>query len=185
MKKSKVGLTDNVTYKVFDKNGNIKPIFRENFIARIFRKIGIVVPKVSFLFGLWVKEMTISNLVTNAGAAGIASRINGADSEAAFTYIAIGIGTTAANATDTTLESEITTNGGQRATATLSRVTTDVTNDTAQLLHIFTFTGSFAITESGVLNASSAGVLAARNVFSAINVTSGDSVQITWQLDVD
>jgi len=121
------------------------------------------------------------NLVVSAGKAGVASRINGAGSEAAFTYIAIGIGTTAAAAGNTTLESEITTLGGQRATGTPTRITTNVTNDTAQLQVTFSFTGSFAVTESGVLNAASAGTLIARRTFSAINVVSGDSIQTTWK----
>src|SRR5690242_11346192 len=109
----------------------------------------------------------IRNLVVNAGKAGMASRINGAGSEAAFTFIAIGTGTTAAAATDKTLVTEITTGGGARAAATASRVTTSVTNDTAQDVVTFSFTSSFAVTESGVLNASSAGTLLARQVFSA------------------
>lgn len=90
-------------------------------------------------------------------------------------------GGTSANAGDTTLMSEITTGGGARAAATASRVTTTVTNDTAQLLLTFNFTASFAVTESGALNASSAGTLLARQVFSAINVANGDSLQVTWK----
>ena len=42
-----------------------------------------------------------------------------------------------------------------------------------------------AKTESGVFNAASNGTLAARQVFAAINVASGDSLQITWKFDVD
>lgn len=64
-------------------------------------------------------------------------------------------------------------------------MTTDTTNDTAQLVATFTFTGSFAVTETGVLNAASVGTLLARQVFGAINVASGDSLQITWKFDVD
>lgn len=139
----------------------------------------------NFLTGRWVSELSRSNLITNAGMAGVASRINGSGAEAAFTYIAIGIGATAAAATDTTLGSEITTNGGQRAAATASRVTTDVTNDTARLVLTFTFTGSFAVTEAGALNASSAGTLLNRQVFTAVNVVSGDTLQITINIDVD
>jgi len=41
------------------------------------------------------------------------------------------------------------------------------------------------VTESGVLNDASTGTLLARQVFSAINVASGDSLQITWKIDVD
>lgn len=152
---TRVRMKDNVSYKLFDKDGNLK------------------------------EERDISNLITNAGFAGVASRINGDGSEAAFTYIALGTGTTAANVADTTLETEITTGGGERANSTVSRVTTDVTNDTAQLVETFAFTSSFAVTESGVLNAASTGVLLARQVFSAINVANGDSLQVTWKFDVD
>ena len=181
---AKIGANDNVEYILRDKNGNIKPLFNLNFIGRFLKKRGFDVPSM-FLFGQWKMSLKISNLVTNAGMAGIASRINGDGAEAAFTYIAIGIGTTAANATDTALESEITTGGGERGAATASRVTTDVTNDTAQLVLTFNFTATFAVTESGMLNAASAGTLGARQVFTAINVVSGDSLQISWKADVD
>lgn len=143
---------------------------------------GVQIPLIT---GHYTYSMRGENLVTNAGKAGVASRINGSGSEAAFTYTAIGIGTTAAAAADTTLESEITTNGGQRASATVSRVTTDVTNDTARHVKTFTFTGSFAVTEAGILNAASSGVLLNRNVFSAVNVVSGDTLQVTVDIDVD
>ena len=139
----------------------------------------------NFLTGRWVTELHRSNLITSAGLAGVASRINGSGAEAAFTYLAIGIGTTAAAVGNTTLESEITTNGGQRAAATASRATTDVANDTARLVLTYTFTGSFAVTEAGALNASSNGVLLNRQVFTAVNVVSGDTLQITVNIDVD
>jgi len=131
------------------------------------------------------KEFEFSNLITNAGVAGVASRINGAGGEAAFDYIALGTGTTTENATDTALEAEITSGGGERASATVSRTTTDVTNDTATNVNTFTFTSSFAITESGVFNASSGGTMLSRKVFSAMNVVSGDALEITWSFDVD
>lgn len=141
--------------------------------------------RIPFITGRWVNQLHVANLVTNAGKAGVASRINGAGSEAAFTYIAIGTGTTAAAATDTTLETEITTGGGARASATASRTTTDVTNDTATLVHTFSLTSTFAITEAGALNAASSGVLLNRQVFSAVNVVNGDSLQVTINVDVD
>ena len=124
----------------------------------------------------------IKNLIVDNGKAGAASRINGVGAEAAFTYIAIGTGTTAAAAGDATLGTEITTGGGERGAATCTRVATSVTSDTAQLVLLFNFTASFAVTETGVLNAASAGVLLARQVFSAINVASGDSLQVTWKI---
>lgn len=125
------------------------------------------------------------NLVVDAGKAGVAGLIIATGLTDAFDHIAIGIGTTAAAAGNTTLESEITTNGGQRALATLSRVTTDVTNDTAQAEVTFAFTGTFAVTEAGLLTAISAGVLLCRQVFAAVNVISGDSLLVRYKVDVD
>lgn len=185
-KQARFKLKLNVQYALKDKDGNFKPIFRLNKIGSWLLKKGVISPfNKSFLLGSYTNVLNISNLITNAGAAGVASRINGDGSEAAFTYIAVGTGTTAAAATDTTLQTELATSGLSRAAATASRVTTDVTNDTAQLVKTFTVTGTAAVTESGVLNAASSGVLLARQVFSAINVVNGDSLQVTWKFDVD
>lgn len=188
-------LGHNVSYELKDKNGNIKPMFQENRLARyLIGEKGILSPlwinsKFAFILspflGRWEKSMNIHNLITNAGAAGVASRINGSGGEAAFTYIAVGTGTTAANVADTTLETEIVGSGLDRVSASVSRVTTDVTNDSARLTTTFTVTGTKAITESGVLNAASVGTLLARQVFSAVNVVNGDSLSVTWTFDVD
>jgi hypothetical protein len=110
----------------------------------------------------------------------------GSGAPAAATYIGVGIGTTAAAATDNDLETESTASGLTRATATISLVTTDVANDTAQAVKSFSVTGSVAVTESGMFNAGfGGGTLLARQVFSAINVVNGDTLEITWKLDVD
>lgn len=177
--------TDNVEYTLRDKNGKIKKLFQDNKFFRWLMKKRIVsphFPKIPFILGNWQNFKTVSNLITNAGFAGAASRINGADSEAAFTYIAVGIGTTAANVANTTVETEITDSGLARAAATASRVTTTQTNDTAQLTKTFSVTGTKAVTESGVLNAAASGVLLCRQVFSAINVVNLDSLTITWKI---
>lgn len=178
-------ISQNLEFVLRDANGNIKQLFQLNKLGMFLRRyFGINVPNIS-LFGRMANSMNISNLVVNAGLAGMASRLNGAGAENAFTYIAIGTGTGAEALTDTALGTEITTNGGARAAATASRVTTDVANDTAQLVLTYNFTGSFAVTESGVFNDASAGTMLARKVFSAINVASGDSLQITWKFDLD
>lgn len=134
--------------------------------------------------GALLETRHIKNLVTNAGKAGVASRINGAGGLAQFDYLAIGTGTAAAAAGDTALGAEITTGGGARALATTSRVTTTVTDDTAQNVLTYNFTATLAVTECGVFNASSAGTLLARQVFSAVNVVSGDSLQVTYKVAV-
>lgn len=189
--KAKFNLVENFTYRLFDKDGNIKPLFQLNKLGQLLMKKAIITPEtsktlLSFIgLGKWQNEMHLANLITNAGMAAVASRINGAGSEAAFTYLAIGTGNTAAAATDTALQTEITTGGGARAAATASRVTTDVTNDTARLVYTWTFSSNFAVTEAGALNASSSGVLLNRQVFTAVNVVSGDSLQVTVDVDVD
>jgi len=131
--------------------------------------------------GKVITSQKIQNLITNAGLAGLSSRINGSGAEAAFTYLAVGTGTTAAAAGDTTLETEITDSGLERAAATASIVTTTVTDDTAQLVYAWTATGSKAITECGAFNDASAGILLGHQVFSAVNVESGDTFQVTYK----
>lgn len=181
---------DNVEYVLRDSNGNIKPIFQENIIAKVLLKFGILSPQwqqsqLAFfapLFGRMADTKVIGNLVTNAGFAGAAGRLMGSGSPAAFTYIAVGTGAVAAAVTDTALGTETTTSGLARVAGTVSLVTTTVTSDTAQVTTTFSVTGTVAVTESGVLNAASAGTLLCRQVFSAINVVSGDSLAITWKV---
>lgn len=131
-----------------------------------------------FRNGKLIEERKIPNIIVNVGKAQVAGLINGVVTTP-FQYIAIGTGTTAESATDTALQNEI-----ARGLATCSRTTTNVTNDTAQLVYTFTFTASYAITESGCFDASSGGNMLCRKTFSAINVVSGDSLQITWKIVV-
>jgi len=131
-----------------------------------------------------IEERTINNTIVNAGLAQVAGLLLTDFGGTAFDYIAIGIGTTGATVTDTTLESEISTGGGERGTAVGTRITTSVANDTAQLVTTFTFTGSFAVTESGIFNDASAGTMLSRQTFGAINVSSGDSIEVTWKIQV-
>lgn len=132
-----------------------------------------------------IKETrVIKNLVVTVGKAEVAGLINEATS-GGFKYIGIGTGTTAAVVGNTAIETEITTNGGARALATtLDRVTVTTANDTARAILTYAFTGSFAVTEAGLLDAVSSGILLARQVFLAINVVSADSLQITWKITV-
>jgi len=168
--------------RVTNRAGEVTGSYVKTGILNYLAAYGVMIP---FITGHYTYSMRGANLVTTTGKALVAGRINGSGSPAAATYIAIGIGTTAAAVGDTTLESEITTNGGQRASATASLTTTDTTDDTARLVKTFSFTGSFAVTEAGALNAASAGTLLNRQVFSAVNVVSGDSLQVTIDIDVD
>jgi hypothetical protein len=133
-----------------------------------------------------VKETrVIKNVVCDVGRALVAGLINSVTSNL-FKWLAIGIGTTPADPTDTALGSEITTLGGERALATtLTRVTTTVLNDTAEWIVVFTFTGGFAVTEAGIFDQLSlGGNILAHQIFGAINVVSGDSLQTTWKVQI-
>jgi hypothetical protein len=196
---------ENVFYQLKSADGKFKPLWKMNALGNFFLKLlRKLVPnpitedgqikqgkanhfsaygfRIPILFGFWTTKLFMPNAVTNAGFAGLASRINGSGAEAAFTYIGLGTGTTAFAVGNTTLETELTDSGLARANSTASRVTTTVTNDTAQLVNTFSVTGTKAVTESGVLNAASAGTLLCRQVFSAINVVNTDSLQITWKV---
>lgn len=113
--------------------------------------------------------------VTNTGLGITTNRIKGAGTEPK--YVAWGTGTTAAEATDTALE---TAGAEARTDGTSTQQTTNTTNDTYQVVGVITCTGTNkAITEVGLFDASSAGNLFLRGTFDAINVNVGDSVQFT------
>ena len=100
-------------------------------------------------------------------------------------YHGVGTGTTAAAAGDTALETESTTAlnpDSTRATGSLTEASATV----FQTVGTVTFDASAAITEWGLLSqaATGGGVLFDRQVFSALNMVSGDSIQFTYNLTV-
>ena len=93
-----------------------------------------------------------SNIITSVGKAAIAGLAGNVGSIPAFTYLALGSSATAVAIGDTALNSELTTNGLGRLSATVSRTTTTVTNDTLQLVGNWTASGSSTINEAGIFN---------------------------------
>jgi len=161
-----------------------KPIFAENFVWSFFSKVFRIDLRIPFITGRWTNQAVKSNLVPTVGKAAVADQLGGTTTSP-MTAIAIGIGAGGPAAGDTALNSEITTNGGERGAASVSNQTDSTTGDTERWIKTFTFTGTFAVTEEGILdNNSSGGVLAARQLFSAVNVVSGDSLQITHNIKV-
>ena len=132
-----------------------------------------------------VIEEEFDNLVVNVGKAEVAKLIGSGLGGTAFGYIAIGTGTTAEAATDTALEAEVI-----RKAATVTSVTTNVTDDTAQFEASFSsadgLTGTSAITEYGLFNDPSAGTMLSRTVQAAKNLDwdAGDTLSVTWQIIV-
>ena len=118
---------------------------------------------------------------TNVGFALVADRVGAVAAGAAVTYLALGTGSTAASPTDTALVAEVTDTGLARAAATVTRVTTTVTDDTLQLLHEWTATGVKILREIGAFNAASAGTMLARKVYDAITTADTDHVKMTYK----
>jgi len=176
-------LKGEIQVRLKDKDGNPKKLWSENWLGKLIRtKLGIDWQG-NFILGHWTETLKIINLVVNAGKAEVAGLINEV-TIGGFKWIAIGTGTAAAAVTDTALGAEITTGGGARGAAACTRVTTVVTNDTAQLVVTWNLTATFAVTESGCFDAASAGNMLCRQVFSAQNVVSGDSLEYTWKVSV-
>lgn len=117
----------------------------------------------------------IDNLVVTAGKGYVASRIKDATATA-MSHMAIGSGTGAAAAGNTALGTE------------LGRVSLTSTNVSAAVVtYVGTFaagTGTGAVTEAGILNASSSGTMLARTVFSVVNKGANDSMTVTWTVTV-
>jgi len=121
----------------------------------------------------------------NAGLAEAAGLLGNTGSPSAFTYLAVGTGTGAHDATDTTLDAEITDSGLARASATVSRVTTTVTNDTLQLQKQWSVTGTKTLGEEGTFNAASAGDMLQRAALSPTrSVVNGDTYTLTVKIAV-
>jgi hypothetical protein len=117
----------------------------------------------------------VNNLVVTDGKEYVASRMKDATATA-MSHMAIGSGSTAAAAGDSSLGTEL-----GRVALTSTNVSGAVVTYTA------TFdagTGTGAVTEAGILNASSAGDLLCRTVFSVVNKGASDSMTITWTVTV-
>jgi hypothetical protein len=184
MFKDNTKLKGTVEVSLADKHGVAKQLFKENVLWRIINKMTGKDVQIPFITGMYTGTIIRHNLIVTKGKEITAKQLGGTTT-APVTAIAIGIGAVAANAADTALGSEITTNGGQRGAATVTNITTTTANDTEQWAKTFTFTGSFAVTEEGLLdNNTSGGNLLARNVFAAINVVSGDTLGITHKVQM-
>lgn len=139
--------------------------------------------KVKFLerFGEVREAWVTNNLITSAGKAQIAL-LAGDASAIPFTYLAVGTSSTAPAVGNTTLGAEIVDSGFERAAATVSRVTTTVTNDTLQLLKAWTATGSKTIEEIGIFNAASSGTMLGRSLTTTRAFTTGETYTATYKV---
>jgi hypothetical protein len=121
------------------------------------------------------EKRDIRNLIVDAGLNFICDRMK--NDESAMTHMALGSGTTAAAAGDTSLESQL---GSREA---LDSDT--VSNNT------ITYVSSFeagdatgAVSESAIFNAASGGTMLCRTVFAVVNKASDDSLSISWTISL-
>ena len=121
------------------------------------------------------QDFTIPNLVVDTGLDYIASRMKDA-SATAMTHMAVGSGTTAAAAGQTTLVTEV-----ARVALTSSTVTGE---SIAYVASYAAGIGTGALTEAAILNAASAGTMLCRTVFSVINKGAGDTMTVTWTITI-
>ena len=117
----------------------------------------------------------INNLVVTAGKNWLADRMKQASS-AVMSHMAVGTGTTAAAVGDTTLVTELDRNALSSTTVSTNTVQYSGTWAAGD--------GTGALTEAGIFNASSAGTMLARTVFSVVNKGASDQVTITWTITV-
>lgn len=122
-----------------------------------------------------VKE--VDNLVVTDGKEFVASRMKDT-TDGAMSHMAIGTGSTAAAAGDSALGSE---------SARVSLTSTTVSSNVITYIATFpanTPSSAAAITEAGLLNASSSGTMLCRTVFDVVNKGIADSMTITWSVTV-
>ena len=116
----------------------------------------------------------VDNLVVTSGKVWVAQRMNNVNT--VMTHQAIGTGTATAVVANTTLATELV-----RVALTSTTVTA---NAIAYVATYASGTGTGAITEAGMFDASSGGDMLCRTVFSVINKGADDSMTITWTVTV-
>lgn len=120
-------------------------------------------------------EQDVKNLVVDSGLDFIASRMAGT-SPAVMSHMAIGSGDTAAAAGDTALGTQL---------GRVALTSTTVTDNEVEYVASFPAgTGTGAVTEAGIFNASSAGTMLCRTVFSVVNKDANDTLTITWTVTI-
>lgn len=118
-------------------------------------------------------ERNIKNLIVDTGLNFICDRMK--NDETAMTHMALGSGSTAAAAGDTSLGSQL---GSREA----------LDSDTVSA-NTITYTSSFeagdatgSVTEAGIFNAASGGTMLCRTVFAVVNKGADDSLSVTWTI---
>lgn len=121
------------------------------------------------------EEREFKNLVVTVGKNYVASRMVGTAANV-MSHMAIGSNSTAAAAGDTALGTELGRVALAGSVASANVVTYTATFPAG--------TGTGAVVEAGILNASSAGTLLCRTVFAVVNKGADDAMSVTWTVTI-
>jgi len=122
-------------------------------------------------------HQVVPNTIMNAGLAEVSGLILTDVGGNAFDYLALGTDNTSPNATDTSMYAET-----YRVAGTGSQETDSVSDDTARLTTSVSITDSNVFVEAGIFNSDSSGDMLARTTFSAITASSGDTVNLGYDV---
>jgi microcompartment protein CcmK/EutM len=122
------------------------------------------------------EEHKVKNLVVTAGKGYIANRMQGTSVQNVMGWMAIGIDSTTPVVGQTQLVSEAGRVTLASFTASGSQVTATATFPAG--------TGTGAIKEAAILNASTGGTMLCRTTFPVVNKAAGDSIAVTWVVTV-
>ena len=120
----------------------------------------------------------VPNLVVTAGKGFVATRMIGTGA-GVMSHMEVGTGTTDPAAGNTTLESAV--------SSSRTAFTSSAAVSGAVVTYIAAFaagTGTGALTEAGIFNASSGGTMLCRTEFSVVNKGAADTMTITWTVTV-
>lgn len=120
----------------------------------------------------------VPNLVVTAGKGFVAARMIGT-SAGVMTHMEVGTGTTDPVVGNTTLESVV--------SSSRTAFTSSSSVSGAVVTYVCAFaagTGTGALTEAGIFNASSGGTMLCRTEFAVVNKGAADTMTITWTVTV-
>ena len=124
------------------------------------------------------EEQQVKNLVVTTGLNHIADRLGASSPATRMSHMEVGTGTTSPAAGNTALETAISSSRVALTSQTVSTNTVEYVGDFPA------GTGTGAVTEAGVFNASSGGTMLCRTTFSVVNKGAADTLKITWTLTV-
>src|SRR5262245_22677506 len=146
----------------------------------------VTVQKWSVLTGEWeIIDQFHPNLLTNGGRDFYHAQVltNASAGTRGSGFLAVTADATAPAAGDTTLTTEITTNGLARADATTKTHSAGTNSSTIE--HEWTATGTHTnVQKCALFNASSAGTMTHEGTFTAASLISGDKLKVTYVINV-